>query len=405
MREEDAASNGDIRQVNENLVLAALAAVEVREATALLTIRRQDEFLAMLAHELRNPLAPIRTSMAVLDQMGFDPQVTRVHAVIRRQAEHMARLLDDLLDASRVTSGKVTLQRRPIAISEVVDQAVETHQALIETQKQHLNLDMPVTPVYVDGDLIRLAQSVGNLLHNAAKYTPEGGEIAVSVRSRDETVVIRVSDNGIGILAEVLPHVFELFHQGARSLSRSQGGLGIGLTVVRSMVELHGGTLEVRSPGVDQGSEFTITLPRVEYVPVRTEVIVPVVASTRARILVIDDNEDATLTLSLLLESSEYEVRVAFDGPSALMSFAEAQPQVVLCDIGLPGMSGYEVATQMREISSEPKPLMIALTGYDSPHDRECVAAAGFDHHAVKPVDPNALLRLIDSEMLRRSQT
>ena len=395
------ARNSELRQANEHLVIATLAAKELTEA-ADLAHRRQDEFLAMLAHELRNPLAPIRSAVALLARMNStEPMLPLIREVIQRQVGHMARLLDDLLDVSRVTSGKVTLQRRPTAVGEFVDQAVETCRALIDARHQLLTLDMPATPPFVDGDPVRLAQIVGNLLHNAAKYTQEGGAIALSARRQGETVVIRVSDNGIGISAEALPHIFDLFTQDERSLSRSQGGLGIGLTVVRSMVELHAGTVEARSGGLGQGSAFIVTLPRLEHVVEAASTFASAApAPTRARILLIDDNVDAGVILAMLLRLSGHEVAVALDGPSALEAFAEVRPQIVLCDIGLPGMDGYAVAARMRERGPGPMPVMIALTGYGGSKDRERALAAGFDHHLVKPADPEALLRLIDSAML-----
>ena len=395
------ARNSELRQANEHLVIATLAAKELTEA-ADLAHRRQDEFLAMLAHELRNPLAPIRSAVALLARMNStEPMLPLIREVIQRQVGHMARLLDDLLDVSRVTSGKVTLQRRPTAVGEFVDQAVETCRALIDARHQLLTLDMPATPPFVDGDPVRLAQIVGNLLHNAAKYTQEGGTIALSARRQGETVVIRVSDNGIGISAEALPHIFDLFTQDERSLSRSQGGLGIGLTVVRSMVELHAGTVEARSGGLGRGSVFIVTLPRLEHaVEAASTFASAAPAPTRARILLIDDNVDAGVILAMLLRLSGHEVAVALDGPRALEAFAEVRPQIVLCDIGLPGMDGYAVAARMRERGPGSMPVMIALTGYGGLKDRERALAAGFDHHLVKPADPEALLRLIDSAML-----
>ena len=395
------ARNSELRQANEHLVIATLAAKELTEA-ADLAHRRQDEFLAMLAHELRNPLAPIRSAVALLARMNStEPMLPLIREVIQRQVGHMARLLDDLLDVSRVTSGKVTLQRRPTAVGEFVDQAVETCRALIDARHQLLTLDMPATPPFVDGDPVRLAQIVGNLLHNAAKYTQEGGTIALSARRQGETVVIRVSDNGIGISAEALPHIFDLFTQDERSLSRSQGGLGIGLTVVRSMVELHAGTVEARSGGLGRGSVFIVTLPRLEHaVEAASTFASAAPAPTRARILLIDDNVDAGVILAMLLRLSGHEVAVALDGPRALEAFAEVRPQIVLCDIGLPGMDGYAVAARMRERGPGSMPVMIALTGYGGSKDRERALAAGFDHHLVKPADPEALLRLIDSAML-----
>ncbi len=394
--------NSELREANAHLVIATLAAEELIEA-ADLARRRQDEFLAMLAHELRNPLAPIRSAAALLARVeNAEPMLPLIRKVIQRQVEHMARLIDDLLDVSRVTQGKVALQRQPTAVAEFVEQAVETSRELIDARHQQLTLDMPVTPLHVEGDPVRLAQIIGNLLHNAAKYTQEGGAIALSVRRHGETVVIRVSDNGIGISAEALPHIFELFTQNDRSLSRTEGGLGIGLTVVRSMVELHGGTVEAHSRGLGQGSEFVVTLPRLEHV-VERALARPASsrpAAAAARILLVDDNVDAGEILAMLLRVSGHEVDIALDGPSALQVFAQVRPQFVLCDIGLPGMDGYQIAARMRERSQGPMPVMIALTGYGDAQNRDRALAAGFDHHVVKPADPEALLRLIDSALL-----
>ncbi|MDM0037648.1 ATP-binding protein [Variovorax sp. J22R193] len=391
------AGSGDLREANAHLVMATLAAERLEEA-AQKAKHLQDEFLAMLAHELRNPLAPIRSAVNLMERIDTaDPRLTTIREVVRRQVEHMARLLDDLLDASRVTSGKVTLQRRTVKVSEFVDQAVEMYHGLIDSQRQHLTLDMPASPLFVNGDLTRLAQIIGNLLHNAAKYTPEGGDIALIARREADEVVIRVTDNGSGISAESLPHIFNLFAQEERSLSRSQGGLGIGLTVVRSMVELHGGTVKARSDGLGAGSEFTVVLPRVAKVEEPALQPTPRPAFVPARILLVDDNVDAGVMLSMLLEMSGYEVEVAQDGASALVAFARQRSQIVVCDIGLPDMNGYEVAKRLRRscTAGDSSPLLIALTGYESPEDRKRALAAGFDHHLAKPVDLEDLLKVI----------
>ncbi len=401
------ARNSELRDANEHLILATLAADELTEAAALAR-RRQDEFLAMLAHELRNPLAPIRGAAALLVRVdSTDPMLPLIRKVIQRQVEHMARLIDDLLDVSRVTQGKVTLQRQPTAVTEFVDHAVETCRELIDARHQQLTLDIPVTPLYVDGDPVRLAQIIGNLLHNAAKYTQAGGAITVSVQRHRDTVVIRVTDNGVGIVAELLPHIFEMFTQDDRSLSRTETGLGIGLTVARSMVELHGGTVEARSGGRGQGSEFIVILPCIEHVVERAlaKPAGAATAATAARILLIDDNADAGEILAMLLRASGHEVETALDGPRALKFFAQVRPQVVLCDIAMPGMDGYQIAAQMRERCQGPMPVMIALTGYGDSQNRDRALAAGFDHHVVKPADPEALLRLIESALLEASSS
>lgn len=387
----------DLRDANQHLVLATLAARQLEEA-ANRTKRQQDEFLAMLAHELRNPLAPIRSAVALLERLQTtDPRIAQISAVVRRQVGLMARLLDDLLDVSRVTSGKVTLRRRPTSVREFIDQAVEINRALIDAQHQQFTLDLPDTPIYVDGDPTRLAQIFGNLLHNATKYTPDGGAIELSIRVEGSSVILRLKDAGNGISKDAVDHIFDLFTQENRTLSRSQGGLGIGLTVVRSMVLLHGGSVAVRSDGLGKGSEFTVVLPRTDYVaepalePASEAQIVP------ARILVVDDNVDVTAMMSMLLDMTGYEVEVAHDGANALATFARQKSQIVLCDIGLPGMNGYEIAARIRQENrtDQPAPMLIALTGYDSPADRAKALAAGFDHHVAKPVDFDDLLELI----------
>ena len=277
--------------------------------------------------------------------------------VVRRQVDHMARLLDDLLDASRVTSGKFTLQRRPTSVREFVDQSVEVCRTLLDKQHQQLTLDMPVNAIYVDGDPIRLAQIIGNLLHNASKYTPEGGAIGLSARSKGDTVVVKVTDNGVGIATDSLDHVFELFGQEDRSLSRSQGGLGIGSTVVRSLVERHGRTVSVRSEGLGKRSEFIVVLPRIDDVEESAAVPAVQTAFVPARILIVDDNVDAGAMLLMLFETTGSEVEIALDGQSALQKYAAQESQIVLCDIGLPGMDGYEVARTIRQDQSGAPPL------------------------------------------------
>ncbi|MDB5828274.1 MAG: putative signal transduction histidine kinase [Variovorax sp.] len=386
--------NAELRDANEHLILATLAAEQMEEA-ALKTKRQQDEFLAMLAHELRNPLAPIRSAVSVIERLDLGSRrLDDVCGVVKRQVEHMARLLDDLLDASRVNRGKVTLQRRPTNVRDFIDQAVEIYLPLIDAQRQQLTLDLPATPLYVDGDPTRLAQMVGNLLHNAAKYTSPGGTISVNARADGDLVALRVSDNGNGISAEALEYVFDLFTQEEHSLSRSQGGLGIGLTVVRELARQHGGSISARSEGPGRGSEFTLILPRLAHV---AEPVFEQTTSTEfvpARILVVDDNVDAAGMLQTLLELSGYEVELALDGIAGLAAFESKHFAFVLCDIGLPGLDGYEVARRIRERTAgkSPVPYLIALTGYDAAEDRARAIAAGFDRHFAKPVDIDELL-------------
>ncbi len=391
--------NSELRQANEHLVLATLEAQELREA-AVAARKRQDEFLAMLAHELRNPLGPIRNSVEILFRLPeTQPAPRPVLAIIRRQVELMARLLDDLLDAARVTQGKVVLLRRPTEVSEFIRRAVETTSESISGRHQDLKLELPDQPLYVDGDAVRLAQVLANLLQNASKYTQDGGVIGLRATGQPGSVVIRVIDNGEGITAKMLPHVFDLFAQDERTMARSYGGLGIGLTIVRRMVELHGGTVAARSDGPGQGSEFIVTLPRIEpdkvaeSAPLAVEGSAPV----SARVLCIEDNVDAAEGLSMFLRSSGHQVEVALDGQTGLELFDQLKPDVVICDIGLPDINGYEVARRMRERRPSRSPTMIALTGYGRAEDHERTLAAGFEHHLVKPANPGALLRLIDS--------
>ena len=393
--------NSELRQANEHLVLAMIEAEELREA-AQITRRRQDEFLAMLAHELRNPLGPIRNAVEVLGRMDGGRLVPQpMLDIIRRQVQQMARLLDDLLDASRVTQGKVSLQRQPTELTEFISRAVEASNHLVKERKQQLTLDLPAAPLHVNGDAVRLAQVFSNLLQNASKYTQAGGSITLRAERKGETVVVRVIDNGMGISPEALPHVFELFAQDERALDRSKGGLGIGLTVVRRMVELHEGSVEVFSAGRGQGSEFVVTLPRLEH---RSEAAIApgavgLLAPTPARILLIEDNVDAGEVLAELLRLSGHEVAIALDGRAGLDLFDQFHPQVVLCDIGLPGLDGYEVAVRMGQRRPEQRPAMIALSGYGNAKDRQRSATAGYDHHVVKPANPAELLRIIDSSM------
>jgi signal transduction histidine kinase/CheY-like chemotaxis protein len=392
--------NRELLQANEKLVLATLTAQELREEAQLMH-RRQDEFLAMLAHELRNPLAPVSTVVELLGRLDGKPVPAAVLGVLRRQVQHMVRLVDDLLDVSRVTQGKVTLQRRPTAVAEFIHQAVETSRDLIAARGQRLTLELEAAPLFVDGDPVRLAQIFSNLLQNAAKYTQEGGEIAVSARRQGEMVELRVRDNGSGISAEALPHIFDLFAQDERELDRVHGGLGIGLTVVRRMAAMHGGTVVAHSKGRGLGSEFTVTLPYIEreHETRSTARAVAALAPASARILLIEDNVDAGQTLADLLRLSGHDVDVALDGQSGLEHFQRFRPQIVLCDIGLPGMDGYEVVAQLRAIERDPKPAVIAVTGYGGSRNAERALAAGFDQYVVKPVDPEALLRIIDSAL------
>jgi signal transduction histidine kinase len=398
---EPAARMALLREANEKLVIATLQAQSATEEAEHAS-QDKEHFLAMLAHELRNPLAPIANALAILRRSSPpNPKVTWVHDIIKRQVDHLTRLLDELLEVSRLTSGKVVLKRRPVEIAETMRFAVEAAQPLMRGRRQHLSVDFPPQPLAVDGDPTRLVQIFSNLLHNAAKYTPEGGTITFSAAPEAGSVVLRVTDNGCGIAAEVLPHIFDLFTQEGRSLDHAQGGLGIGLTVVRSLVELHGGSVSAASGGVGQGSAFSITLPLMvnppREVPRTTEgpLWAPGVA---LRIAVIDDNVDANDSLADVLRMMGHEVSTAFDGKAGFELVRDTRPQLVVCDIGLPFMDGYQVITRLRESMQGSMPVMIALTGYGQPEDRARTMEAGFDYHLTKPVDVESLLQLIAAE-------
>jgi PAS domain S-box-containing protein len=364
--------------------------------------RRKDEFLAMLAHELRNPLAPILNAAEALKLSGpSDAGQNWAREIIERQARHLARLVDDLLDVSRITRGKVTLVREPLDLATVVERAVETSRPLIDARKHRLSVTLPAESARVEGDLTRLVQVVGNLLNNAAKYTDEGGAIRLDVERAGNETLIRVGDNGMGMPADLLPRVFDLFTQSDRSLDRSQSGLGIGLTLVRSLVEMHGGSVEARSEGVGRGSEFIVRLPTLAPVAAPTakgaEVAADRAGPRGLRILVVEDNADAAESMALLLRLRGHEAMIAHDGPSALAAAHSFAPQAVLCDIGLPGMNGYEVAARMRQTPGLERALLIALTGYGQEEARSRSKEAGFDHHLVKPVRPAALNKALES--------
>jgi PAS domain S-box-containing protein len=361
--------------------------------------RQKDDFLALLAHELRNPLAPIRTAVQILKARGAaDQDVARLHAVLERQVQHLVRMVDDLLDVSRVLRGKVELRSEVVVLADVLNSAVETSRPLIDAQEQQLEIDLPADPVRLHGDPVRLAQIVSNLLNNASKYSAVGARIWLSGSVTAGTVVIRVRDEGAGIPAEILPSVFEPFVQADRTLARSHSGLGIGLSLVKKLVELHGGTVTATSHGAGHGSEFVLCLPEAPAgtAPRRLAPEVDRAGSARAlRLLVVDDNVDAADSLAMLLRLKGYEVHVAHNGPEALQLCADLQPAAVVLDIGLPGMSGYEVAAEIHRGPAAP-PFLVALTGYGQQSDVDRAAAAGFDVHLVKPVDIAALLATLD---------
>ncbi len=362
--------------------------------------RHKDEFLAMLSHELRNPLAPIRNAAQVIRLVGpVDANLQRAAQMIERQVGQMTCLVDDLLEVSRISSGKVRLQMEPVELAAVVARAVETSRPLIDGRRHELTVTSCPGPVCVDGDVTRLVQVVANLLNNAAKYTGEGGHIALTVERKGGQGVVRVRDDGMGIAADVLPHVFVLFTQGDRSLARSEGGLGIGLSLVKNLVELHGGRVEAFSDGPGKGSEFVVQLPALETQPVAPvdagEVTANGTPVLPRSVLVVDDNVDSAESLAMLLRLEGHEVQTAYDGPTALATAYAFQPEVAFVDIGLPGMDGFELARRLREQVGLKDALLAALTGYGQQEDRRKSLEAGFDAHLVKPVDLTAVSKLL----------
>ncbi len=364
--------------------------------------QRKDEFLAMLAHELRNPLAPIRNAAQILRlHAKGHPKIEWARSVIERQSRHLTRLVDDLLDVSRIVRGQIALEKSPVDLSDIVRHALETSRPLVRERKQRLVVSLPSDPLPLDADLTRLAQVLANLLINAAKYTSEGGRIRLEAERHGGAVVLRVRDTGMGIAPSLLPHVFDLFTQGARTLDRAQGGLGIGLTLVKKIVEMHGGTVEARSAGPGQGSEFVVRLPlRGGAAPEGRERAVASFGSEReahVRVLVVDDNVDAAESIAMLLALEGHEVRAVHAAHDALEAVKSFRPQVVLLDIGLPGMDGYEVARQLRSQPAIEGMRLIAVTGYGQQSDRARTREAGFDQHLVKPVDAETLHAVLES--------
>jgi two-component system, sensor histidine kinase len=392
-----------LREANQNLVVAAMHAQTSRD-DAEAANRRQTEFLAMLAHELRNPLAPIRMAATLLERAASAmPQHLGLSQVIGRQVDHMARLLDDLLDAARISSGKIMLEVRPVVLAEIIEQAVETVGPRVRERGQDLTVTLPESPVVLVADKVRLTQVFTNLLANASKYTAEQGAVRLRAACRDGEVVVAVEDNGHGIAPELLPHVFDLFTQGPRSLARSEGGLGVGLNVVRNLVGMHGGRVEAFSAGPGLGSMFTVALPVSEEMP-------PVLAeplarerSTALRLLLVEDNVDACDTLQRFLAMEGHEVHVAYDGKAGLEAARGGGFDAVICDIGLPALDGLELIAQLRGLPGERRPYAIALSGYCQPEDRNRAIEAGFDDYCVKPVDPDVLLGMLASERGIRS--
>jgi CheY-like chemotaxis protein len=371
-------------------ISASREAQLLRESRAKLaeSDRRKTEFLATLAHELRNPLAPISNGLHLLRRAGDPLTHDKALDMMERQLRHMVHLVDDLLDVARISSNKVELRRERLELASALAGAIETSMPVINAAGHTLELHMPAGPVYVHGDATRLAQIVSNLLNNAAKYTPQGGKIELTVSEDAGNAVVSVKDTGIGIPEAELPKVFEMFTQVGRHLERAQGGLGIGLALVRRLAELHGGSIDARSGGMGRGSEFTVRLPLAE---VPGDVLAPPAApeddacGASFKVLVVDDNIDAAESLAALLEIEGHEARIAHDGDSALKAALDFKPHVVFLDIGMPGKDGYQVAREMRGLPDMHDAVLVALTGWGAQEDRARSRSAGFDHHLTKP--------------------
>ncbi|NCC30017.1 MAG: hybrid sensor histidine kinase/response regulator, partial [Gammaproteobacteria bacterium] len=363
------------------------AARELRESD-----RRKDAFLAVLAHELRNPLAPIRNALEILRLKEISaPAAEEARGMMARQLAHLERLVDDLLEVSRITHGKIELRREPVELATVIESAVETVRPLIDASRQRLEISLPAEPLWLEGDPIRLSQMFGNLLNNATKYTDSGQEIRVEAKPVEGGVLVLVKDTGVGISAELLPRLFDMFSQGHPDPSIARGGLGIGLSLVRKLAELHGGRVEARSAGPGQGSEFMVFLPLSarEWAARPAEHASPTASTTAAttcRILVVDDNRDAAKSLAMLLELKGAEVQVCYDGPSALAALEQHPTDVAILDIGMPGMDGQEVARRIRARPEYRRIALIAMTGLGEEADRARSLEAGFDRHLVKPI-------------------
>ncbi|MFT3922125.1 MAG: ATP-binding protein [Myxococcales bacterium] len=355
--------------------------------------QRTNEFLAMLAHELRNPLAPLRSGLEVLKGGTAEPEFYKTLWVMERQLTNLVKLVDDLLDVSRIRVGKVALRLEELPLESVLKSALETSKPAMDAAHHHLSVSLPNQPIYVRGDATRLSQIFANLLDNAAKYTPERGRIRLHAERVDRNVVIRVEDNGVGIEPAFLPRVFDLFSQQAGTLHRTQGGLGLGLTLAQRLVEMHGGTIRAESKGPGAGSSFVVVFPLAmpAVSGIQQAVRVDGESATRARVLIVDDNEDAAEMLQLLLDRLGYDCQLAWSGDAALVLAETFKPQVVLLDIGLPGMSGYEVAGRLRsQLGSQVS--LVAVTGWGSEDDRRRAFQAGFDDHMTKPVESSQLI-------------
>jgi len=377
---------------------AMIAEVGRRTEELKLADQRKDEFLATLAHELRNPLAPVRNALEILKIAGDDPaKALRARQMMERQLAQMVRLVDDLLDVSRITTGKLGVKKAVVDLRDVVADAIEIVKPFIDSRQHRLETRLPAEPVAVDGDRTRLAQVVSNLLNNAAKYTPPGGLVELSLARNDSQAILRVRDNGIGLTEESISRIFDMFVQVDRSLERSQAGLGVGLTLARRLVELHDGSIDVASAGIGHGSEFTVRMP---LTLARAEAAAAggAAASTpsaRRRVLLADDNVDFLTSMGELLSARGHDVRIAHDGVEALQAADEFAPDVAFVDIGMPKVHGYEVARQLRQRNATRRCVLVAVTGWGQENDRRRSREAGFDRHLVKPVNPDDIEAIV----------
>ena len=362
--------------------------------------RRKDEFLATLAHELRNPLAPIRSGLQVLQLSDIsEDEANETRVMMERQLNQLVRLVDDLMDVSRIVTGKIELQWKTVSLSDVLDSAIETSRSLIDQMNHQLSVSLPGSPIRLDADFTRLSQVFLNLLNNAAKYSEPNGKINVDAKQEGDEVVVSIRDSGIGISSENLPLIFDMFTQADQSLEKSRGGLGIGLSLVRRLVEMHQGSVEAKSAGAGRGSEFVVRIPTQGLRPtkiVEQSTDVGTAMNGSLRILIVDDNRDSVMTLTMLLKRLGHQTRAAFDGEEAVAAAREFHPQVVLLDIGLPKLNGYEVCRWIRAQSQKEAVTIIAQTGWGQEETRQKTKDAGFDFHMVKPLDPNALRKILD---------
>jgi PAS domain S-box-containing protein len=380
-------------KIGRDITREKLVEAERREAE-----RRKDEFLAMLAHELRNPLASISNAAQLLGSLETEDDLEWAKDVVQRQVKHLARLIDDLLDVSRITRGTIALQTESVALSPIVGGAIESVRPLVEERKHELNVSLAPGPLRLEADPLRIEQILVNLLGNAAKYTDAGGRIWLSAAQDGNEIVVKVRDSGIGMTLELLGRAFDLFVQGDRSAARTEGGLGIGLTLVQKLAELHGGGVSATSDGPGKGCEFTVRLPAAAEsaaASTRPRVTLPRVARGASRVLVVDDMKDTARAMAKVLRLLGHDVQVAHDGPSAIEAARAQRPEVVMLDIGLPGMDGYEVARRLRQEDCCKDAAIIAVSGYGQDEDRRRSKKAGFDHHLVKPIDQFTLASLL----------